>query len=83
MPDDKQAPARDAPAPPAADRSAGALAELMEGAKALQTIQAQVAQDAMRLPEPRLDEAGPGHHFVTPDGRKGDAQGQPVQGERT
>ncbi len=59
--------------------NAGALAELMEGAKALQSIQAQAAQDAMRLPNPRLDEAQEGHHFLLPDGRKVDAEGREVK----
>lgn len=47
-------------APRAPDRSASALAEVMEGAKALQALQAQAAQEAMRLPNPRLDMPEPG-----------------------
>lgn len=81
MADDKRDSRDEAPTR-ATDRSAGALAELMEGAKALQTIQAQAAQDAMRLPEPRLDEAQPGHHFLMPDGRKVDANGQEFKGKQ-
>lgn len=62
------------------ERSASALNELMEGAKALQAIQAQAAQDAMRLPEPRLDEAQEGHYFLASDGEtKIDANGNPVK----
>ncbi len=49
--------------PRAPERSASALNELMEGAKALQAIQAQAAQDAMRLPNPRLDMPEPGATF--------------------
>lgn len=59
--------------------SATALHELMEGAKALQAIQQQAAQDAMRLPNPRLDDPQPGHHFLTPDGRKVDSEGREVK----
>jgi hypothetical protein len=65
---------REDEARPAA-RQTSALAELMEGARALQAVQAQVAQEALRLPEPRLDEADAGYHFETPDGRKVDANG--------
>ncbi len=61
------------------DRSASALGELMEGAKALQTIQAQAAQEAMKLPEPRLDYADDGHYFLAADGKtKIDANGNPI-----
>jgi hypothetical protein len=64
-------------------RSASALNELMEGAKALQAIQAQAAQDAMRLPEPRLDEAQEGHYFLASDGEtKIDANGMPMKDKK-
>jgi len=36
--------------------TAAALADLMEGAKALQAVQQQAAIDAQRLPNPRLDQ---------------------------
>lgn len=72
---------RDEGARPAGTRQSTALAELMEGAKALQAVQAQAAQEALRLPEPRLDEAQPGYHFLTADGRKVDANGQEVKGQ--
>lgn len=65
--------------PKPAPSTAGALNELMEGAKALQAIQAQAAQDALRLPNPRLDEAQPGHYFLMPDGRKVDSEGKEVK----
>lgn len=45
-----------------------ALSDLMEGAKALQAVQAQAAQDALRLPNPRLDHPQGPTTFLRPNG---------------
>lgn len=57
--------------PQPAQRSASALDELMQGAKALQAIQAQAAQDALRLPNPRLDMPEAGATFFLRDNGDG------------
>jgi hypothetical protein len=62
-------------------KATAAVLSLEDQARVLQDLAARQRADAGRLPEPRLDEADEGHHFVV-NGQKVDANGAPVKARR-
>lgn len=77
MADDKdmrEKAAAEAPAKPA-DRP---VMDLLSQAGALQELAARQRTEAFKLPNPRLDDAQKGHHFLTADGCKVGPNGREI-----